>query len=228
MAGPLGDKRFFSGRRCAAARQELSENRVLADRVSREINDALGQYDNLSPLEQRYVRSVVPFYGWYRAITIVMAKMPIDNPLRTNILAHIGQLGEQYQAPGYPYGGAIDLGDGRILKTAGLKPYTTPQQLVPDVATLARAYIGAIPGTNVTAPDVSDVAYAAGGLANPFLAAPIAGGISGAIQDLPEPQVLFPKKPKHPEKALYTDYDRKAYLLQYLGAPIRTLRKPNG
>jgi hypothetical protein len=209
-----------------AAKQELGSNRVLADRVSREINDSLGQFDNMTPLEQKYLRSVAPFYGWFRAITIVMAKMPLDNPLRSNILLNLGKLGEQYQAEGYPYGGAIDLGGGKILKTAGLNPYVTPVQLAPSLSTIAQAELGHIPGTHTKSPTADEVGYALSGFANPAFSAPFGGGVAGVAHNLPETQILFPRVPKHKNKALYSDYNRRAALLQYLGVPIRHLRQP--
>jgi hypothetical protein len=210
-----------------AAMRKTLENPTVADRVSREINNALGDFTNLAPFEQNVLRQLAPFYAWYRAITLVMLKMPVDNAIRTSILVNLGKIGEANDAEGYPFGGAIPIGKaGAILKTAGINPYNTVPQIAGNLGVIGRAYVGAIPGTHIKAPEASDVGYAAGGLANPLIVAPFSGGIGNTITHLPEGQLLYPQKPKHPERALYRDYDRTAMLWQYLGVPIRHLRRP--
>jgi hypothetical protein len=55
---------------------------------------------------------------------------------------------------------------------------------------------------------------------------PFTGGIGNTLRNLPQYQLAYPHRPKHPERALYADYGRKAALLQYLGYPKRKLRNP--
>jgi hypothetical protein len=117
-----------------AARAELKENPMLQREVSQKVNDALGDYFSMSDFERRYVRSLLPFYGWYRAITTIMVKYPLNHPVRAAILTNLGRIGDERSrdllgpVPSY-LRGSIPLGDNEILKTQGLNPLATPPTL---------------------------------------------------------------------------------------------------
>lgn len=208
----------------AAAKQELASNPALADRVSREINNALGDFTNLSPIEQGALRSLIPFYAWYRAITLVMAKMPLDNPLRSNILYNLGKVGMLNQEDfGKPYlSGGIGLGSflgpNAVLRTSGFNPYATLPQIAGNARTLAQASLGEIKPLGIPKTEGSDVAWAAG-LFNPLIGLPVTGGLSRDVQYLPETRLLFP-----PGSNNYSDAGYLAEAFQYAGVPIRHVR----
>jgi hypothetical protein len=110
--------------------------------ISKQVNDSLGDYLGLGPLE-RGIRSVVPFYTWYRAILRITAHLALDDPVRAQIVAKLGQLGaaqtDELGLPefardviplGEPQGGQQD-----VLKTTGFNPFST-------VSTLGRGVSG--------------------------------------------------------------------------------------
>lgn len=79
--------------------------------VVKEIEDTLGDYKNFSPLEQKTLKRIVPFYSWYRTITRHTVKLMKEHPERAGLLAlelkHFNELGEdngikEYQRYGIP------------------------------------------------------------------------------------------------------------------------------
>lgn len=113
-----------------AARQALTDEKVAA-RVSENVNKALGDFLSLGPAEKRYVRAVFPFYAWYKAITQIVVRLPLDSPVRAAILVKLGEVGKETEfgpVPSY-LEGAIGLGGDRILKTQGANPFATVPQL---------------------------------------------------------------------------------------------------
>lgn len=142
-----------------AARKALDKNPDLAREVSQKVNDALGDFLNLSPFEQNVLRSLAPFYAWYKAITRVILKMSVDTPGRADLLSKLGQVGAEStrealgEIPDFLLG-AIPLHRDRaradIFNTTPLNPFATVPQLSQDisgtvnplVAAAARAVLG--------------------------------------------------------------------------------------
>ncbi|MBI3936422.1 MAG: hypothetical protein HY323_05550 [Betaproteobacteria bacterium] len=128
-----------------AARKELADNPALARQVSDKVNDALGNYLNMSPVERDVLRGLAPFYAWYRTITIITVKLPLNTPGRTNALVKIGEIGAEDEKllgklPSY-LRGAIPLGPPRgglqdILLTQAPNPFSTPLQVGMGLRTL--------------------------------------------------------------------------------------------
>lgn len=126
-----------------AARKALDENPDLAREVSQKVNDALGDFLSLAPFEQNVLRSLAPFYAWYKAITRVVLKMAVDTPGRADLLSKLGQVGAEDtrqalgEIPDFLLG-AIPLGRDRsradIFNTTPLNPYATVPQLGQDIA----------------------------------------------------------------------------------------------
>jgi hypothetical protein len=119
-----------------ASEKALAENEPLRDFVSQRVNDTLGDYLSLSAAERGAIRSLAPFYAWYRAIAKITVKLPRDMPARTAVFARLGQIGSEDtkrilgELPSY-LRGAIPIGssDGdaqTILRTQGLNPFVTP------------------------------------------------------------------------------------------------------
>lgn len=99
-----------------------------------DLNTFAYNFAALGPYERRYVRMAVPFWGWYKFISKVAYRLPVEYPGRTNILANIGMLGmghEDEQLGNRPdwLHGVIPLGmeKGRLsyLSTMGQNPFSS-------------------------------------------------------------------------------------------------------
>lgn len=124
-----------------AVKQAVKEDKLLPERVSGEINAALGDFTSMTAFERGVLRSVVPFYAWYRAITLVVLKMPLDSPYRTAALAKLGQIGQETTDQWWREHGVdpeslpfhlrsvLPWGNSAYRMT-GLNPFTTTPQLL--------------------------------------------------------------------------------------------------
>lgn len=147
-----------------AAGKVLSENPHMVDQLSDRINDALGDFNGLTPFEKNFARSAFPFYAWYRAITGVVFKMPLAQPVKTGLLLRLAQTGidANLERAGLTRDdvpdnmrGFLTLGvdpDGRIrgISTGNANPYGTVGQLQDFVEALAHPGQAAqfLPGLN--------------------------------------------------------------------------------
>jgi len=186
--------------------------------VSKQVNQALGDYLNLSPFERNVLRNALPFYSWYRAIVQTTYHLAADTPLRAEALAQIGRIGEQGDTANVPsfLKGSIPLGPGpqgtqRVLPTQGLNPYATLEQLLRG----------------------STTDYSSLGL-NPFLEGPMQylqrarGNVSPGnlavsplldlIKNLPPSRLIAPPGPS---KLYPTRKGRKAQLPGFLGVGVK-------
>ncbi len=204
----------------AAAKQALDENPLLARQVSDRANAALGDFLGLSQFERRVVRGVFPFYAWYRAITKVAVKLPLDQPGRATILSHLGEIANE-EEPGFPVpsylAGSISLGGDRILKTQSLNPLMTVPQVAGSVASFLSGGSGQELGREI----------------NPF--AQVLGNILFGDKTLPASAANFGTQLPlvHLAKsAAFGPNPSKVYepstiddLLAYLGAPTKTVNR---
>lgn len=202
--------------------------------ISKQVNQALGDYLNLSRFEREVMRNTFPFYSWYRAITVTTAHLAADTPLRANILGQLGQLGKQQSdadlaqlgglagtvaeklpVPSF-LEGAIGLGHGpdgtvRAVSTQGLNPYATLGQIIRGSTT----DLGAL-GLNPLVQGALDT-YAnkkTSGISPGALAAKT---LEDIIAGLPPSQLVAPRKPSK----LYPTRDRTTTGLSFLGVPIK-------
>lgn len=98
-----------------------------------DLNKFSYNFATLGPAERRYVRQIVPFWGWYKFISSLAYRLPVDYPGRSAILAHTGMLGtatteDQYgRMPGW-LKGAVGLTSGvkgfKYLSTMGTNPFS--------------------------------------------------------------------------------------------------------
>lgn len=116
-------------------RNEFIDNliRTEPDLVRNAIDDVdrfAYNFTSLSPFERRYIRLLIPFWGWYKFITKFAYRLPTEYPGRTRIIAAISDIGERIeneQGPIPPWiKGSIILGrrDGVLsyIPTLGLNP----------------------------------------------------------------------------------------------------------
>jgi hypothetical protein len=139
-----------------AAAKTLDERPELVQQIEMRVNDALGDFNSLTSFEKNYVRSVFPFYAWYRAITGVVIKLPLDQPVKVALLSRLGEIGvdanlealgmTREEAPDF-LRGFIPIGEaqgdrGPGISTASMNPFATVVDLERFTATLALAMAG--------------------------------------------------------------------------------------
>jgi len=93
---------------------------------------------NLTNLERRVFRRVIPFYSWMRWITEYSIRLPLEAPARANLLRNIGKatyvFTGQDRLPDYLRGsipiGTSDDGSVYYLRSSGANPFSTINELV--------------------------------------------------------------------------------------------------
>lgn len=205
-----------------AATAELETNPALVREISQKVNDTLGDYFGLSDLERRYIRAVVPFYAWYRAIVTLTLKLPLDYPGRTLLLSKLGQLGDEWSQeqlgplPSF-LRGAIPLGGDRILKTQGVNPYATVLSLARGAGD-TRQFQGEVnPYVIALASLFGHKPWESG---TPTYRLPYDVG-KRVVQGTPQYRLLRPRS----TSSLYLDPGFMAELRAYLGIPTRRLNR---
>ena len=190
--------------------------------VSKQVNQALGDYLHMSPFERNVLRNAIPFYSWYRAITVTTAHLAVDTPLRANILGQIGQIGRQWSdkqlgdVPSF-LEGSIPLGPGKngtkkVFGTQSINPYATLEQLrrgmTGDVTAL---------GFNPFVTAAADI-YAKKKYNGGVGPAQLAGGTLKAMAlGLPPSRLAAPPGPSN----LYPNRNLATQLWSYTGLPIK-------
>jgi len=207
-----------------AAMRKASTDPDVQRMVSREVDDALGSYLSLGPRERGIVRQLVPFYAWFREITRITAKLPLDAPLRLNIATKLSQVQDErmqdmlgplpsYLRGAYPLGREGD--NQRVLALQAANPFGTLDQL------RRAGQYGLFGGGSGFNQGLGETA----GLLNPFLASAITGRDEGylkALQNelllkLPQSRVLQAKT-----STLYPTRTQSDLIAQYLGWPVKT------
>ena len=209
------------------AKEEVAADPKLARKVVDEVHDTLGNFLSLGPVERGTVRRLIPFYAWYKAITAVTLKLPLNHPARALIVAQLGQIGDEWSQEGGPLPsylrGAIPLGGDKILKTQGANPWATVPQVGAGAASL---FTGKRAGARQLL-----------GEFNPIVALPTAALVETAkgregktvldayyelLRGLPPVRVAV--GPQYPS-TLYKDQGTLAELLSFLGVGIRELNR---
>lgn len=134
-----------------ALEAEMRKDPQIALRIHDRVNDALGNYDHLSPFEKNVLRTLFPFYAWYRSISGIALGLVLEQPLKVNLLANMANIGIEQEllksgldpdnVPASLKGFLtirIDP-DGRVrgINTSGINPYATVGQLSDFVAAIA-------------------------------------------------------------------------------------------
>lgn len=216
------------------AMRQASRNPKLRRLVVREVNDALGDFLSLAPTERNALRNVVPFYAWYREITRIAVKLPLDAPGRTLIATRLAQVADEQNSeqlgplPSY-LRGVVPLGpphgnEQRVLALQNANPFET-------LAQLAAATGGLIGAGNPERGGQQLV-----GLVSPFITTPAdyavmashgqaTGGLGPAYRDfaanLPEARLAV-----NPPSRLYPSRTRRDLITQFLGSPVKDVSLP--
>lgn len=219
-----------------AAMSQGLDNPDLRRLVVREVNDALGNFLSLTPAEAGAIRSLIPFYAWFREISRIAAKLPIDAPGRTELITNLGAIGAQQQdstlgpLPSYLQG-SVPLGKPRgdlqsILNLRSANPLTsavdvgsslgallpggTPANVNKLLGELNPLIQAGIAGAN----DVTDTSRGV----HPSRFGLLADALAKVATDLPETRIGT-----NPPSRLYPDRTREDLLWQFLGDLRRTI-----
>jgi hypothetical protein len=225
------------------ARKALEQDPWVAREAIDKVNDALGNYLNLSEFERRTVRGLIPFYSWLRAISTITGKTALNTPGRALVLTRLGQVGAEYvqshvgPIPDFllnivPFG-ARHGGEQGVITTTGLNPFATIPQVMAGVG-------GLLAGR----PGETGKAASALGL-NPFIGGAVENltgkrlftgkdvkgpplGLPGAIAanvgvSVPPAQLIQALRGHGRTSKLYGQQTAREALLAYLGVPVKQL-----
>jgi hypothetical protein len=223
----------------AEARKLLEDNPKLTERISKEVNDALGDFLQMSDFEQRYMRNLAPFYAWYKEITKITLRLPLEVPIRTDILTKLGQAGwdenvkklgpdgiEKYLRSLYIIGDPSG-GHAKGLSTSGLNPFMTVPQETVALSSLLR-------GDQNSRNQLL-------GMMNPFIAGFARWGgstdkdLGGLLTAVPKeigaklPQTRLYRGVRGQTNGPYRTYENTplSEILAYLGVPIKNVNLDN-
>lgn len=214
----------------------LTPQRV--DEISRSVNTALGDFHSLTPFEKNYARVVFPFYAWYRAITGITLKLPLEHPVKANLLADLGKIGAEMnleelgttEEDVMPFvKGLIPIGPesgGRrpVINTSSPNPFGTPVEVGEFLAALMKGEPGEagreLPGASPFLLEPLQRIFGSTAAGRPVQGGPTDNvAIDSLIQivkSLPQYK-LFEGEPVTDNPTLY-DRDQIDLLLRYLGA----------
>jgi len=233
-----------------AAEYVSSRDPAVRHRVQEQVNDALGDYHHLNPIEQS-VRQLIPFYTWDRAIVRHGVKLGLNKPGRTAALVQVGTQGTERteqllgKIPRFLKGAMVlgeDGGKARILQTQGMNPYAS----FPDVVESATQLVGGNPkraastlGSQIGPIPASAIEYLTGqDLLSGARIKPRPGGLAGNTAgniafDTPIGRLIdtavkgSPKPKRNAQTGVTTPFlfqkDARAQLLAFVGAPVKEL-----
>lgn len=82
------------------------------DRIVKSVNNVLGDYLTMSPVEAQIVRRfIMPFYAFYRHTAKFLARMPFEHPLKMRVLEQLAEVDQQMN----PYMPEYMLGTANIM-----------------------------------------------------------------------------------------------------------------
>ena len=89
----------------------VQDNPAVLEQVMKNVDNTLGDYINMTPVERRILRKIIPFYSWYRTITRYTLSLPESNPIRASLVNRlmIATSEEDESLPEYQQG-AVDTG----------------------------------------------------------------------------------------------------------------------
>ena len=119
---------------------DLLEHPKFVERAMTNNDKFFYNYTALGPAERRFIRTLVPFWGWYKFATKLVWRLPVEYPGRTLVMAHLGQVAKDTTEqeigllPAWIQGAIIlnsDPKNFKYLPTFGLNPlanYANPYQ----------------------------------------------------------------------------------------------------
>lgn len=114
--------------------EEMLSDPKLVDRAIRDVNKFGYNYGALGPWERRYVRQFIPFWGWYKFISSLAYRLPVELPGRTQALQQLAMIGNDSvddlgMVPEWMKGSIIlgvnEDGSVKYLPTMGMNPFSS-------------------------------------------------------------------------------------------------------
>ena len=222
-----------------AVEEALRRNPAIAAQVEDKVNATLGNFTHMTGFERNVLRTVFPFWAWYRAIAGVMVKLPLEQPAKVAILTRLGALGvdetlhdlgvQRQDVPDFVRGLIVTGGPGADGRVPVLGTSSNPYQTGPALMAFASAvasgnrakFVASLPGINpIFQQALTGRDYGAGILNIPI----------GVVDSFPESQLLkdalgvqykgAPGKPTMYDKTLPADAAR------FMGWPAARLSVP--
>ncbi len=110
----------------------------IADAVEH-VDNFLGNFTQMNHFERAYVRRLIPFYSWFKVITKLSLRLPVESPIRVRFFQLAGQVAEDngtvppWEAPSYLQNSLVagpeQGGQQSVLATSSVNPFYTPVQL---------------------------------------------------------------------------------------------------
>lgn len=112
--------------------KKFMDDDVVRGELSRRTRSQMVDFSDMSEMEKRYIRAIFPFYAWMKGSSKAMGRLVADEPGRVWGAAQVSEIGTQATEDDYgnfspefvdswwnPGGG-----EGSVLKTSGMNPYT--------------------------------------------------------------------------------------------------------
>jgi hypothetical protein len=111
---------------------EALDDPKVVERSLQEVNKFSYNYGILGPDERKYVRNFIPFWGWYKFISMAAYRLPVEMPARVNAMRFLSQIAAEHEGqmgsiPDWVKGAIpISLGGGKYtyLSTQGINPFS--------------------------------------------------------------------------------------------------------
>lgn len=210
----------------------LEKNPDVVEQVYNRVNDALGNYDSMTAFERGTMRTLLPFWAWYRAILGVSGKLAIEQPLKVNLLSRLGEIAveanleeagfDKNDVPssllGFIPNRTDPDGRRRGFNTAPINPFGTTGQIVEFLEALVPG--GKRPGPYIPGPNplLVDLIGYLGGKDLSGYTTPNTPGM-GTVEKLPQVRLVEAARGTAPSGDTFNDRDVVDELLRYLGVP---------
>lgn len=195
------DDLLAEGRISQAWADELKAKAPTPEDAVKQALKTMGEFSNMSKVQREGIRRVMPFFPWYRHITELAWRLPMENPYRVAWTLHLGQLhGEQEDRPDW-LKGSVKVGDTYVRAPwnpfpGGVEsPLFTPQGIAGGLNP-AIQWGSAAAGLNL-------------GRWRPVTRAPSRSGKSNVVEPLEPAQFLGYMTNQLPQTRLFADLTSK-------------------
>lgn len=117
-AAAAADEMVKAGKMTPEQANVIKDSQYSPEEDAKRALQTMGDMDNLSYAERNYVRRIMPFYPWYRHITQLVMRLPVENPYQAAWFLHLGtQFSPNKNTPGLPdyMQAAFPVGGGNYI-----------------------------------------------------------------------------------------------------------------